>query len=103
MISPKTPIIEYFKTHTNDKSKSTAWDRMVILDSIAELTVRIQGVDSNYIRETLFLMKELLEITDGDILSTRTSGKAREDYSGDQKDRLWLRSATLVVWRMENR
>ena len=44
---------------------------MVILDSIAELTVMIQGAESNYIiNETTFLMKELVEIIYGDILST---------------------------------
>jgi len=39
---------------------------MVILDSITELTVMIQGAESNYIiSETTFLMKELLEIIYG--------------------------------------
>jgi hypothetical protein len=79
LLKLKKAIMEYFRRHPDNQRKLTSHEWLVtnevcsLLDTIAEVTTRIQGSVDTHVSQTVFLMKEAKELLDGDAFPIRRS------------------------------
>jgi len=79
--------VEYFRKHdtNNRKLSSREWtvtnEVCSLLDVVTEVTVKIQGATDTHISQTMFNMREIREIFDGDVHKIRIPDQPYNDDS----------------------
>ena len=81
----KGAVVEYFRVHASDKRRLSVREWSVtnevcsVLDPVAEVNTKVQGVEDTYISQATFLMTALLAIMGSGPFRIRTPDKPQVD------------------------